>query len=1018
MACRTWLLMFFVLSGQVLAGGSGTVAQTPRVWTLDHFKHRGFTESDGLTTGGTAYLAQTPDGLIWMDGEGGLSMFDGTKIRPFEPLPGESLSDDVIFQIIASPSGGLWILYHKGNLDLVRGGHVIHFRDTWRRFFMTGLFKGPDGLVWSISKRKEFVRFDGTRWSAVPGEPAPENVRGIVSGTRGDLWMVGEAQGDVYRRQKNETAFRNLGVQVSGAFAVSAPADNILFVSSLSRKVYRFRVVGDSLVACGPPLSGLAAVVSPDTHGGGWMATAGDGLHYFPSLEALCPAAPQMHRDDVYVAKKDAGATGDIVMAALVDREGNTWATSENGLDRYSRSAFSKVRFPRSVDMATIASQADGSLWVGNEGGDVFHYTDGLAVSGGVAPSALALARSPDGTVLAGSTTGVWSLGGGVPTLLAPLPGALKSDYPAALYVAPSPATDPRVWLAYDGNVYVLHAHQWSKQEGVGKIYAIYGTRPGTTWLLGATPNVVLADSGAGRRQWTQADGLNVGRPKVVIDGPGGIWFAGDEGIQLLAGGRFRTLTITDSVPLHHITGVVFDASNTLWVHSAEGLYRIGSADIAQFLRGKTSSSLPAALYTLKDGLPGQPTQLRSLPSLVAGSDGRIWVQGDTAVSWFDPTDFPTAAVPSPPLISSMAVRDHRFDIAASALALSPNERSPRFSYAAPATTDASVIRYQTRLTGFDDAWTDQGNRHEVSYPHISAGRYVFSVRASKDGVTWTNTPPQVAFSVAPYFYETWWFKFGSVVAGLLVVWSFAHWQIRRTVRSYQAQANIRSREREAVARDIHDTLLQSNLAVVMQLEAAAIQTSDAIGRARLIAIAEGANDAMTEGRQKISALRAEVDRERSLCGRLQELGRDLSVETSASFALVVERHPRPLQADPAETLRFLLSEAMNNAFRHANATVVKVTVKFGRWQLCASVEDDGVGLSPDVSKTGHREGHWGLQGMRERAKSLRGRFGVDAVIPSGTKVWVAVAGRRVYTRVGIWKFLTKGFEEDGPGTR
>jgi signal transduction histidine kinase len=920
----------------------------------------------------------------------------------------------VVFQIIASPSGGLWVFYNKGNLDLVRGGHVTHFRDTQKKFYMSGLFKGPDGFVWSISQRKAFVRFDGTRWSAVPGAPAPENVRGVTSGSKGDLWMVGEVQGDVYRRQKDETAFRKMGVQVPGAFSVSAPADNILFVSSLSRQVYRFRVVGDNLVACGPPLSGLAAVVSPDTHGGGWMATAGDGLHYFPSLDSLCPASPQMRRDDVYVAKKDTGATGDTVMTALVDREGNTWATSENGLDRYSRSAFSKVRFPVSIDMATIAGDTDGSLWVGNEGSDVFHYTDGLAASGGVAPSALALSRSADGTVLAASTTGVWSLGQGASKLLAPLPGALKSDYPAALHVAPSPAADPRLWLAYNGNVFVLHAHEWVRQEGIGKTFAIYGTGDGTTWLLGATPDVVLGDAGDGRRTWTKADGLSVGRPKVVTDGPGGIWFAGDEGIQLLAAGRFRTLTTTGQVAVRHITGVVFDRAGTLWIHSAEGLYRIGAEDIAQFLRGKTDS-LPAVLYTLKDGLPGQPTQLRSLPSLVAGSDGRIWLQGNTAVSWFDPADFPATAMPSPPFITGMAVGAHRFDTAAPALALSRSERSPRFSYTAPATTDASVVRYQTRLTGFDDGWTDQGGRHEVSYPRISAGQYVFSVRASTDGVTWTSDPPQIAFSVAPYFYETWWFKLGSIVAGLLMVWVVAHWQIRRTVQRYQARTRMRTEEREAVARDIHDTLLQSNLALVLQLEAAVLQTPDAAARARLVAIAEGANQAMSEGRLKISALRAGVDAAQSLCGRLKELGEDLSAETGARFVLVVEKRARPLQTEPAETLRLLLSEAITNAFRHANAAVVRVTLSFGRWQLHAAVEDDGEGLPPDVAETGRREGHWGLQGMGERAKSLHGRFGVDAVVPNGTRVWVTMAGRWVYATPGVSKLLTKGFQEDDP---
>jgi signal transduction histidine kinase len=996
------------------AGSAFAQAPSSREWTLDHFRHRAFTEGDGLPPGATAFAAQTADGLIWVIGDGGLYNFDGTHFHAFAPFPGEAVSNDVLFQLFAPGSGGLWMAYRKGNLDFVHDGHVTSYRDVLAggKWKITKLLKGPDGLTWAVANKTGFLRFDGRQWTPVPGITAPDDVRGVASDAGGSLWMVGRTHGNVYRRKTSDATFADLRVQVPDAFAISVPAANIVFVSSLSKSVYRFRVVADKLVSCGPPLPGLAASVVPDGHGGGWMATAGDGLHYFPSLEALCPVPPAPVQDATFIASKASGATGDTVLMALVDREGNIWSTSENGMDRYTRSAFSRVRFPGSINMATIAGAADGSLYVGNESADVLHYTDTVAATSGVAPAALALSPSPStGEVVAASTTGIWAFGKGAPRLVAPLPQTGKTDYPAAVYREPSPDADPRIWLGVNETTFVLRKGAWTVVDGMTSTTAIYGDGQGTTWFAVPTANTLFSSAAGQVRQWTQADGLGVGRVKVVTTGPGGTWFAGDEGIQLLASGTFRAMRINGTPAPANITGLVFDVDKGLWVQTNEGLYGVAPDAVARFVSG-AQGALDARFFQLKDGLPGEPTQMRSLPSLVAGTDGRIWVQGGTAVVWFDPRDMPPAPVPSPPVINRMTVGEKRFDVSGSAPVLSRDERSPYFAYAAPATTDASVVRYQTRLAGFDDAWVDQGTRREVGYPRIPAGRYVFSVRASTDGTNWTKAPPQLAFTVEPYFFETWWFIALCVGVALFAVWLLARWEIHRTLRRYRAHLKIRLEEREAIARDLHDTLLQSNLALVLQLEAACLKTPDPVARARLSAIADRANEAMTEGRMKVSALRDQLIDTDSLCARLGHLGDELSAQTGVRFGLVIEGRSRPLQAGPADVLRLLLAEAMTNAFRHANADGVILVVSFGRWRLRASVRDDGDGLPPEMATSGRREGHWGVPGMRERARGLHGTFAIASRPPNGTEVRVAVPGRRIFAKGGVWYFLTRSHHE------
>jgi signal transduction histidine kinase/streptogramin lyase len=986
-------------------------APSQRDWTLDHFRHRAFTEGDGLPPGATAFVAQTADGLLWEVGDGGLYNFDGTHFREFTPFPGEAVSNDVLFQLFAPASGGLWMVYRKGNLDLVHDGHITSYRDAlgkgkWK---VTKLFKGPDGLTWAVANQRHFLRFDGTKWTMVSGLTTPDDVRGIASDAAGTLWVVGRTNGGIYRRKANEAVFADLHVQVADAFSISVPAPDVVFVSALSKSVSRFRVVADTLVGCGSPLAGLAASVVPDGHGGGWMATAGDGLHYLPSLEASCPVPPALPRDSVFIANKASGATGDTVLMALVDREGNIWSTSENGLDRYTRSAFSRVRFPTSINMATIAAAPDGSLYVGNESADVLHYSEDMAVTTGVAPAALALAASASTRqVVAASTTGVWAFGTGAPKLLAPLPQTAKTAYPNAVYREPSPETDPRIWLSVNDATFVLRDGSWATVEKAGGATAIYGDGQGKTWLALPMANALVSSDAGGLRQWTQADGVDVGRVKVVTSGPAGTWFAGDEGIQLLAGGKFRNLRVTVQPAPQNITGLVFDKDNALWIQTNEGLYGIPADAVARFVAGG-DEAVPATLFRIKDGLPGEPTQMRSLPSLVAGTDGRIWVQGGTAVVWFDPHDLPPTPAPSAPVVTRMTVGGQRFEVTGPAPVLSRDQRSPYFAYAAPAMTDASVVRYQTRLSGFDDAWVDQGTRREVGYPRIPAGRYVFSVRASTDGVNWTKAPPRLAFAVEPYFFETWWFIVLCGALALFAVWLLARWEIRRALRRYRARLKIRLDEREAIARDLHDTLLQSNLALVLQLEAACLKTPDPVARARLTAIADRANEAMLEGRMKVSALREQFVEGEPLCTRLRLWGEELSAQTGVEFELLVEGHSRALKDMSAEILRLLLAEAMANAFRHANAGTVVLLVSFDRWRFRASVRDDGDGLPPEVASSGRRDGHWGIPGMRERARDLHGTLRIRPVTPKGTDVRVSVPGRHIYAQDGGWHVLEKG---------
>jgi signal transduction histidine kinase/ligand-binding sensor domain-containing protein len=993
------------LTSPLFAGGpAAAAAAPPRPWTLDHFQHRGFTVNDGLPRDGATTIAQTADGLIWSSGDVRVAAFDGVQFRPFKPLPGEHVTDDEIYWMYAPSSGGLWIRYEKKGLDFIHDGHVSNFPfpPGDKEHTLGQLHEDRAGKVWALAGGVHFVGFDGTRWNRSAFADAPDEVRAIATDSHFNVWMVGDTHGQIYRRREGARAFEDMGVNVPDGYDISVTNDTALFVPSRSNGVSRFRIAGDKLAGCGAPLPGVASRMLADGYGGGWLPTVTDGVHYYASLEMLCPA-PGAPASDVYsVGSKASGATSDIAVFGLVDREGNIWTTSGSTLDRYTRSAFSRVRVPHVITMTTIA--ADGSdIWIGSVASDAMRYSEGVAVPSSAAMGSIAMSTVPGGKgVIAASTSGVWALSPGKPHLIAPWPTGQAPAYPKSVFEDETGT----LWLAVADNVHEYTNHAWQKAGDIGKSYAIYGNGQGTVWFALAAENSFSARSAAGVKTWTHADGVDVGVVKVVTKGPGGLWLAGERGVQLQGGNAFRTLQVKDGPAMEGVTGLVFDDSGSLWAHAKNGLYKVDARDIPRFVSGAATSA-PATVLGDSDGLTGHASQTRSLPSLVRGNDGRLWLQVMQEVMWFDPRELPRHAAQSPPLITDLSVGERNFDLAPGAVSLPASERSPMIAYTAPATTDASKVRFQTRLAGFDDKWVDQGNRREVSYPRMAAGHYVFYVRASTDGASWTATPPHVAITVLPYFWETWWFRGGCVLAGLLVLWLLARWEVRRAVGRYRARLRIRADEREAIARDLHDTLLQSNLSLVLRLETIYQKAGEPHTRDSLHSLTESANRAVTESRKRLTALRDAEDDAGTLAARLEKLGRALGEEAGVTFSLDVQGKPRPLDLEASDELRLLLTEAITNACRHARADAVTVELRFERWQWSASVRDDGKGF-PDGVLERPREGHWGVPGMRERAAKLQARFSIRPATPSGTEVSVVVPARRAYGRTGLWPLFNR----------
>jgi signal transduction histidine kinase len=209
--------------------------------------------------------------------------------------------------------------------------------------------------------------------------------------------------------------------------------------------------------------------------------------------------------------------------------------------------------------------------------------------------------------------------------------------------------------------------------------------------------------------------------------------------------------------------------------------------------------------------------------------------------------------------------------------------------------------------------------------------------------------------------------------------------------------------ERTRIARELHDTLLQSFHASLLGFTAASALLPERPFEARQILdrTLDQAAKAINEGREAIQGLRSSQVGTNDLALAVKTLGEELAAEESnqnSTILLVeVEGRPRNLHSNLRDEIYRIIAEAMRNAFKHAQARRIEVRIRHDERELRVRVRDDGTGIEPKFLTEGGRPGHFGLLGMRERAKQLGGNLAVCSEFDSGTDVELSIPASIAY---------------------
>jgi signal transduction histidine kinase len=291
----------------------------------------------------------------------------------------------------------------------------------------------------------------------------------------------------------------------------------------------------------------------------------------------------------------------------------------------------------------------------------------------------------------------------------------------------------------------------------------------------------------------------------------------------------------------------------------------------------------------------------------------------------------------------------------------------------------------------------DAGTRREAFYTNLEPGSYRFRVFAANDGGIWNTNGASVSFVIPPTFLQSRFFIVISTLTGVITLAGLYRLRLEQMAYRVRSRLEERIRERERIARELHDTLLQSVQGLVLRLYAAVERMqADDPRRQDLERTIQSADRVILEARERVRFLRA-TDIRSDLPAALRAAGEELADGHSSKFRMIVEGAPRPLHAIVGEELTWIGREALGNAFIHAEARQIVVGISYHRREFRLQLSDDGRGLPEDVATTGARPGHFGLLGIRERVRRIRGRLTLHSKPGSGTMLTVVVPATVAY---------------------
>ncbi len=957
------------------AAATAEAAQAPV--SLTDYTLTNWPEEQGPFPFGIYSIAQDQSGYLWLGTRTGLVRFDGSEFVPWkgrQPLP-----DDRIAAILAARDGSLWVGFGTvGGVARIVDGSASHFttKDGLAHGDVNAIVEDAQATIW-VASHGGLSAYDGQRWRIVgEADGLPRGpVLGLRCDSRGRLW-VGTATG-LYRRHAEQRAF--IPVEAGSDAEVAEDRAGTVWVSDPHEA---FRIVGTARSSSAPLArrTGAGRGLLIDRSGALWVGTRGAGLMRVHGDTA------GVDPDRIEHLTRREGLLSDEVRALFQDRDGSLWIGSRRGLSRLSESNIRAVLHGAGSDgfVAAVAVTRDGAVWTATATGltrsqgtaeRTFTEQDGL-------PGRIVIALHEDhgGTLWAATTLGVARLVGQrfVPLLTAA--GTAWSGYQIRAIASESDGT---LWLCDQERGLFRWKHgvidNLSDVVGQRKAYIVHVDRAGRVWIGFWAGGLSVYDHGTVSTYGTE-HGLPPASVNAIFeDRSGRLWVATEDDLARVDGERIRTFK-SNGFPQSGVVSIMEDSAGDFWIGLGQSLMRIAPGEF-ESAAADPAYQLRYRLYGAEDGLPGTVGR-PGVPSAARTSRGELLFVTSVGLAIVDPGRLRDRPIPTLIGVNGVSADGHPIAYEGDRVSIPAQTTRLVLNYSLLSLT-AGRPRFRHRLEGFDPDWQDVGERRDVSYTNLPPGSYTFRV-SSRHEDAWIESRTPLVVTILPAFYQTKTFYAVAATSLGLLVWF--GW--RRRVRQMNREFGLVLAERSRLGREIHDTLLQSLVAVALEFDDICEQLEPAkvALKAQVVNIRTRVEEYILEARQSIANLRSPMLVRSDLGTALQRSGEAATAAHDIRFEFTLRGMARRLDGTLEEQLLRIGQEAVSNAVRHGAASTIHMELCFDHAAVRLRVSDDGCGFDPDRPAP-HAEGHWGIAGMRERAARVGAQLRLESQPGAGTTV-------------------------------
>jgi signal transduction histidine kinase/ligand-binding sensor domain-containing protein len=979
---------------------------SPRVLALDpslditQYAHLAWTFRNGFSNGAVYAIAQTPDRYIWLGTSSGVVRYDGVRLTPLALRPGQQLPNSAAGALLPASDGSLWI----GTLDgLVswKNGELTEYPVFARRTVIT-LLQHRDGTVWAGSfggATGKLCAFRGEQTTCYGDDgKLGASVASLYEDNDGSLW-VGAATG-LWRWTPGAPArYLATPIQTHQSLTQGDRGRGVLVAVDGIRQVAGTEVIDYPLRGGPSPLT--ATSVLQDGNGGLWIGTAAHGLvHSYEGKTSLFT-----HED---------GLSSDEVLALFEDREGTIWVGTSEGLDRFREWPVTPLSVKQGLSNSnptSVLAARDGSMWIGTAEG-LNRWKEGRTTiyrrrndPGLPDDSIQSLFEDERGRIWVSGSRGLAAFENGKFTAVPAVPGgfthAISSDNRGGLWLSLW-LTSNDYGLAHLAGGKIIEQASWQKLGG-GPGTGLVPDPDGGVWTGLLSGGIAYFRAGEIRNLSLTGDVAGTTRKVLNLsrDRDGAMWAATENGLSRITNGGVATLTKANGLPCNAVHWIIEDQLSSYWLYTACGLVRIARTELDAWTADPKRIIQPTT-FDSADGIRLVPILRPTRPAVTKSSDGKIWFVNGTTVSFFDPSHIGISTLPPPVHIEQIIADDQTYD-ASEGLRLPALVRNVEIDFTALSFIAPEKVLFRYKLEGYNNDWHDAGNRRQAFYTHVPPGHYRFRLLAGNNSGVWNEQGASLDFSIEPAYYQTRWFLACCVIAFAGLLYGAYRFRLYQIAREFDSGLEARVNERTRIARDLHDTLLQSFHGLLLRFQTAydLLPPNANEAREHLEKAIDQSIQAVTEGREAVQALRTSAVESNDLAVAIRSIGKEVEAGanngTSPGYQVEVKGKPRNLHPIMRDETYKIAVEAVRNAFQHAEARKIEVEIRYEEKQFSVHIRDDGKGIDPEILTQGEREGHFGLHGMKERATIAGGKLAIWSKPGGGTEIEFTIPASTAY---------------------